>query len=64
MAKKQCAVCLDKTQANVVMKWIRHADGQVFNVCLHCAEQGKVSEDTVHQYVTRSFTTVAQRGVS
>lgn len=64
MAKqKQCSVCLTKVQSNVVFKWMRHADGQVFHVCAECAESGKVNQYSVHDVNKGGYTTVAKRGV-
>ena len=45
--KKQCAVCGDKTQSNVILKWKRDSDGIVFHVCAKCAELGKVNSSSV-----------------
>ena len=48
--KKVCAVCGDKSQVNVRLKWKRHSDQKVFDVCLHCAELNKVSEHSVDNF--------------
>jgi uncharacterized membrane protein len=50
MKKKVCAVCGDSSQVNVVLKWKRDRDGKVFDVCLYCAEQGKVNQESVEGY--------------
>lgn len=60
--KRQCAVCSDRNQTNVVMKWMRHEDGQIFHACCHCAERGKVNEFSVHDVTQGQYTTVARRG--
>lgn len=48
--KKVCAVCGDKSQVNVRLKWKRNSDQKVFDVCLHCAELDKVNEHSVNNF--------------
>ena len=57
MVKKQCAVCGDKTQLNVALKWKRDNDGMVFHVCLCCAEAGKVNANSVKMQKSSKYTT-------
>ena len=48
--ERQCAVCGDKTKLNVRLVWIRDFDQQEFNICLACAEAGKVNETSVENF--------------
>ena len=57
MAKRQCAVCDDKTQANVVLKWRRKDDSVIFHICLLCAETNKVFANTVKMKKNKTYTT-------
>lgn len=45
--KRVCAVCGDDCQNNVLMKWQRDSDRKVFNICMLCAEMGKVNAQSV-----------------
>lgn len=55
--KRQCAVCGDKTQANVKLKWKRNSDNTVFHVCMLCAESNKVNENSVVKKCNNTYTT-------
>lgn len=56
--RKQCAVCGDKIQTNVKLKWQRHSDNTIFNVCCACAEvPNKVNEHSVQMKENKTYTT-------
>jgi ssDNA-binding Zn-finger/Zn-ribbon topoisomerase 1 len=56
--RRMCAVCGDKCQINVILKWQRTFDSKVFHVCLACAEANKVNAKSVAEKVTKTYTTV------
>ena len=48
--RPKCAVCGDTTSINVQLCWQRDRDHKLFDVCLLCAEAGKVNEHSVDNY--------------
>ena len=51
MKKKTCAVCGDKCQTNVRLRWKRDKDGNCYSVCCRCAEEkGKVNANSVENF--------------
>lgn len=48
--RKKCAVCGDTHKTNVRLKWVREFDLLVFDVCMMCAETGKVNENSVNTF--------------
>lgn len=48
--KKKCAVCGDTHQTNVRLRWQRHCDGLIFDVCMLCGESNKVNAESVNKY--------------
>lgn len=51
--KKRCAVCGDTHETNVRLAWRRDSDGKTVNICLACAEAGKVNEKSIDNYTTQ-----------
>lgn len=52
---KRCAVCGDTCHVNVRLLWRRSCDQKLFDVCLACAEAGRVNEHTVDNYGPSPF---------
>jgi len=52
---KQCAVCGDKCQTNVRLLWRRDKDKKTFHICLSCAEQDKVNENSVVERQSKGY---------
>lgn len=48
--RPKCACCGDITSINVRMCWKRDRDGLLFDICLLCAEGGKVNPESVNAY--------------
>lgn len=49
--RPKCACCGDTTSINVRLCWKRDSDGQLFDICLACAETpGKVNPESVNAY--------------
>lgn len=53
MSKKRCAVCGDRCATNVRLKWRRDSDGKTVNVCMMCAETGKVNAESINNFQTK-----------
>lgn len=52
--KKQCAVCGDTCSTNVKLAWRRDRDGKTVNVCMACAEAGKVNADSIDNFTGKA----------
>lgn len=52
---KRCAVCGDTCHVNVRLCWRRDRDQKLFDICLLCAERGRVNEHTVDTYGPSPF---------
>lgn len=48
--KKKCAVCGDTHTTNVRLVWKRTSDQKEFDICMMCAEAGKVNAESVDTY--------------
>ena len=51
--KKRCAVCGDTCATNVKLAWRRDVDGKMVNVCMMCAESGKVNAQSIDNYTDK-----------
>lgn len=56
--KKQCAVCGNTNQSEVVFAWKRDRDNRVFNICRDCRTMKRVNEDSVQIIQTETHTTL------
>lgn len=52
--KKQCAVCGDTCGTNVRLAWRRDRDGRTVNVCMACAEAGKVNAESIDNFTGKA----------
>lgn len=59
MARKQCAVCGDTCGTNVRLAWRRDRDGRTVNVCMACAEAGRVNADSIDNFTGKATEYVA-----
>lgn len=46
----RCAVCGDTHKTNIKLVWRRARDNKYFHICLACAEDGIVNENSVNNY--------------
>lgn len=59
MARKQCAVCGDTCGTNVRLAWRRDRDGKTVNVCMACAEAGRVNADSIDNFTGKATQYIA-----
>lgn len=52
--RKQCAVCGDTCAVNVRRVWRRDSDGKTVNICMACAEAGRVNAQSIDNYTGKA----------